>query len=255
MKFFHASIPIIFFLALFSSSAIAEKQTLVEKLIAGYESIDTISCEIRKTSKGNEGTVRMLSRVYYKKRYLIHVDNISPTKRTILSDGKKLYYHVKGASKGFSKKIGELNQIWMDALNNIPATPMDHLNKLKDAPESILPPTDEYPVKRGYLTEKIFAVISCDQEMKPVKIEFFRSKEMKTLVAQYDYSAFKKAGNHCYIPTIHKAMLYLPDGKKATETRIINNLKINGDISNILFDPSIHFKGVKFVDEFKKTYQ
>ncbi len=259
MKFFYASIPSIFLLALFSVipafSSVAAKPTLVDELIAGYEAINTISCEIRKTSKGSQGTVRMLSRVYYKKKYFIHVDNVSPMKRTILADGKKLYYHMKDAPKGFSKEIEKLKPVWMGALTNIPATPMDHLNKLKGVPESILPPTDKYPVRRGYITEKVFTVISCDQEMKPVKIEFFQSKEMKTLIAQYDYSEFKKAGDTCYIPTIHKAVLYLPDGKKATETRIINNLKINGEISDILFDPSIHFKDVKFVDEFKQTYQ
>ena len=65
----------------------AEEPTLAERLCDRYEAIETITCAIRKTTRSPESTVRMLSRVHYRRPDHIHVENVSPVKRRIIADG------------------------------------------------------------------------------------------------------------------------------------------------------------------------
>lgn len=232
----------------------ADEPTLVERLCAEYERIETITCEIRKTTVGGGRTVRMLSRVFYKKPDHIHVDNVAPAKRRIIADGKKFYYHEQGVSRGFSRPIAELTEEWLVSLRNIPGTPMEHLLRLKGTPETPLPATEEFPLRRGYQTEKLFVVLSCDNDGKLVRIEFFKSPEMKEKTAQYDYSVFQKAVDNCWISCLQKAVVFLPGDEDVTETRRIDNLEVNKPIADMMFRVDIFFKDVDFVDEFKDTY-
>ena len=83
----------------------ADDLSLVRKLCAAYKDIETITCEVRKTTKGSDQTMRMLSRVYYKKDRLIHVDNVTPKKRRIICDGKTLWYYEAGAPDRKSTRL------------------------------------------------------------------------------------------------------------------------------------------------------
>ena len=102
-------------------------KTLAQRLCSNYSQIKTISCEIRKTTKGKGQTLRILSRVHYKFPNHIHVENVSPVKRRIIADGKDLYYYQERNSRGFSKPIDELSETWLTPLRNIPGTALEHL--------------------------------------------------------------------------------------------------------------------------------
>ena len=233
----------------------ADEPTLVERLCAEYERIETITCEIRKTTVGGGRTVRMLSRVFYKKPDHIHVDNVAPAKRRIIADGKKFYYHEQGVPRGFSRPIAELTEEWLSSLRNIPGTPMEHLLKLKAIQKEIsLPGTKEFPLRKGYQAEKVFVVLSCDMEKRLIRIEFFDSAEMKEKTGQYDYSAFQKVDDNCWISCLQKAVIFLPDGETVTETRHITNFEANKPIADSMFNADIFFKDVEFVSEFDQTY-
>ena len=52
----------------------------------------------------------MLSRVYYQRPDRLHVENFSPVKRHIVSDGTVFRSYTEGAPQGFSRPVAELNE-------------------------------------------------------------------------------------------------------------------------------------------------
>jgi hypothetical protein len=247
---------LIFALSLVSTPANAKekKATLAQQLCAGYEQIQSVSCEIRKIATSDTITVRMLSRVHYRKPGRIHVDSVAPIKKRIISDGKTLYYHQENAERGFSRPVAKLEEPILSTYRNIPATPMEHLLKLRDLPEADLPGDKDLPVRKGYQAPKVYVVLAADAEGKLVRVEFYASSEMKSKTALYEYSDFHKAGDNCWIPLLHKATMFLPDGKQATEIRHIDNLFVNKPVADNLFNPDLFFKDLEFVDDFSKTF-
>lgn len=246
------------FLVLSSPLAQAETSrstdTLAGILLKEYREIKSITCEIRKTTVTEE-TVRMLSRVYYSNPLRVHVDNISPVKRTIVSDGKTLYYYEQGQPKGFSRPVKELTGLWLNAVNNIPATPAEHLILLENLPEKTLEADRNFPVRKAYPAEKVYVVLCMDTLNRLAKIEFYKSDEMRQKTAEYNYSEFYKVSDDCWIPQLHKSVMYMPDGETISETRIIDNLEVNKPIPESLFQANLFFENVEFVDDFDKTYQ
>ena len=168
----------------------ARPPTLAEELGAAYESMDTVSCEIRKTTSAGGQTVRMLSRVFYRRPDHVHVDSAAPVKRRIIADGSALYYHEEGRPLGFSRPIAELDGPFLDSLRNIPATPMEHLRKLKGLPEQELPPSPDCPFRRAYQAERRFVVLSCDAQKHLTRLEFFTAPDMAVRTAEYTYEQY-----------------------------------------------------------------
>ncbi len=228
--------------------------TLVDDLLEIYDSVQTISCEVHREIEAPSGKVRMLSRVYYEKPDKIHVDNSTPLKRRYICDGEKMFYYIDGDPKGFSCPVAELNKEWLISLRKVPATPMDILLMLKEAPETDLESTERGNVRKGYQSENLFAVLSLDDYGRLVRVEFFKTREMKYRTAQYEYENFKQYGEKLWIPLLHKTILDM-DGVKRTETTRISGIEVNRKIPEHLFVPAPFFKGVEFVDSFKKIYE
>jgi len=238
-----------------ASASATNNVTLAQALIRTYEQIDTVSCEIRKTTRSKSNTVRMLSRVYYKRPDYIHVDNVSPSKRTIIADGKALYYYEEGLPLGFSRPIADLSEIWLKSLRNVPGTPLEHLHNLRDLPEVEIPPIDNEPVRRGYQTKGVFVVLSCDSEGRLVGVRFFETRAMRERIAEYTYAAFQQVSTDCWIPCLHRGALLLSDGTRVEEVRRISNLTVNLAIAERMFDAGVFLKNVSFVDDFEKTLE
>ncbi len=229
--------------------------SLAQKLCDNYSQIKTISCEIRKTTKGSEHTLRLLSRVHYKSPNHIHVENVSPIKRTIIADGKKLYYYQERSKLGFSKPISELSELWLKSLHNIPGTALEHLIPLCGIEETELQKSETGLVQRGYQINDIFVVLMVDSQDQLQAISFFKSPKMQTKTGEYLYLKQMKIAPNCWISTHTKATLFLPTEDVITETRHISNISVNKDIPNQLFDHKLFIKNIKFTTEFKKTYQ
>jgi len=235
------------------STSLAKKTTLAQQLIQFYEKIETISCEIQKVTKG-DGTVRMLSRIIYRRPNFVNVDNISPAKRRIIVDGKRLYYFQKNAAKGFSRPIEELNETWMASVKNIPGTPVEHLFKIKNIPENNLPGNEQYATRVAYITDTICVVLSCNSPYRLEQIEFFHDKTMSKKFGQYNYSKFHEKKGEYAIPCLHEGYMMLPGGKKIIENRYIHNIVVNKPVNDNFFNAKLFFKNVEFVDDFSKTY-
>ena len=71
---------------------------VLDRVLKSYDSIQTFSCEIRRDTPLPDGqTLRMLSRVYYQRPDRLHVENFSPVKRRIISDGTVFRSYAEGA--------------------------------------------------------------------------------------------------------------------------------------------------------------
>lgn len=237
-----------------ASTAPTPSLTLAEQLLDSYGRIKTLSCEIRKTTKSKGVTVRLLSRVHYQSPDHIHVDNASPIKRTIIADGKKLYYYQKGMPRGYSQDISKLSPTWLRSLHNIPATPVEHLLPLRGIKEDKLKASETH-LRRGYMVKNLYVVIETDDQMRINRIEFFKSAAMQTKTAEYIYSSQQEVLPRCWIPTHHKATLYLPNEETAKESRVIANLAVNKPIPSKLFSYEVFMPKVEFTSDFSKTYE
>jgi len=228
--------------------------TLARRLCDRYRQLKTVACTVRKITAPPEGEpVRMLSRVTYRNPDCVHVDITSPASRRIVADGRRLYYYEQGARRGFSRPVDELSETWTAALRNIPATPMEHLLRLRNCAETVLPATREFPLRCAYDASPLTVVLCCDARERPLRIEFFRSPAMKDSVARYDYDDFLEADG-CWLARVSKAVMTLPDGRRVHETRRIDNLRVNQPVEDSIFAVERFFEGVEFTNDFKMTY-
>jgi hypothetical protein len=96
-KFSKLCIPVL----LLCATASAER--LVDDLLAGYAKIETVSCEVRRTTEVDGSKTRALTRVQYARPDRINVHSRAPIKRRHVADGERLYYYVECDPKGFSR--------------------------------------------------------------------------------------------------------------------------------------------------------
>ena len=231
----------------------ASAQTLAERILASYDSVRSVSCEIRKDSEAGGKTMRMLSRVYYEKPDRLHVDQPAPIPRRIVADGKTFYSYIEGDPKGFSRPIEKLDEEMLTNLRKVPGTAMDHLLKLKGIAETNLEPTAEFTERKGYDTGRLFVVLSLDATGRLARIEYFSSPAMKETTLRCDYSDFQQVAGGLWMPCLHRSVLNL-GGVETKETSRIDNLSVNQPIPPNLFVAGPFFKGVEFIDDFSKIY-
>lgn len=231
----------------------SRSETLVSKLLADYEKITTLTCELRKDVVGPAGSGRRLSRIYFQRPDMLHVDNATPIKRRIVADGKSLYSYIEGDPKGFYRPIKDLDFEWLVSLRNVPGSAVEHLLKIGDATEVELPPTEDYQMMRGYQTERLFVVLGLDEMGRLATIQFYASAEMKKLTAQYIYRNFTEPVDGVWLSTLHEATLWAND-QEIRETTRISNLVVNQPIAPSLFIPSNFFKGIDFASRMEEIY-
>ena len=231
----------------------APAQTLAERLLASYDPVQSLSCEIRKDSESGGKTMRMLSRVYYEKPDRLHVDQPAPIPRRIVADGTTFYSYIEGDPKGFSRPVEKLSEEMLTNLRKVPGTAMDHLAKLTGVAETAMEPTAEFPERKGYDAGKVFVVLSMDSTGRLARIEYFSSPAMKVISLQCDYSEFQPAAG-AWIPCLHRAVLKI-GGVESKETTRVDNLSVNQPIPPNLFIAGPFFKDVEFADSFDEIYR
>lgn len=235
-------------------AARASAQTLVDTLLAGYASIQSVSCEVVKDTESARRTVKTLSRVYFQKPDHLHVENVTPAPRRIVADGTTFYSFIEGDPRGFSRPIRRLEPDMLISLRKVPGSPMEHLLRLKGLAETNLPPRPDYPVRRGYAAARTFVVLALDASNRLARLEFFPDAACTGLTACCDYSGFQEALPGVWLATVHASTLHF-GGLKSRETSRYHNLVVNGAIAPTLFNPGLFFKEVTFVDDFNELYK
>lgn len=230
----------------------ARAETVLERVLKPYESVQSLSCEIRRDTPLPDGdTLRMLSRVYYQRPDKLHVENVSPVQRRIVSDGTVFRSYTQGAPKGFSRPVQDLNEEMLRNLRMVPGSAVNMLEILKGAPEISLEPTAEYPVRAGYDNGKSFAILNLDDKGRLARFEIFSSSALTDLLTRTDFSAFQEVAPGVWIACLQQSKVTL-QGMERTETTRVDNLVANGEIPAALFDAGAFFAGVEFVDDFGK---
>lgn len=205
----------------------------------------------RKTTEIQGRKAQMLSKVYYQKPGRLHVQNVSPFKRRILSDGERFYLAQEGWDKGYSVPLSELPEAWKIMQESVPATAMEHLARLQGVDEQVLDKTQEFPVRRGYQTEHVYVVLSCDSHGRLKQIEFFKSGDRKERTALYKYEDFIDVAEDCYLAGVQRAEI-LMDGEIIYETRRFDNLQFNKPVDPVVFDAKEFFDDLEFVSDFSE---
>ncbi|MEI6166729.1 MAG: hypothetical protein WCS52_06010 [bacterium] len=235
------------------SATMNSASTLVDQLIAGYETIQSVSCDVRRDAESSGNKVRALSRVFFEKPDKLHVDNVTPLPRRIICDGVTFFSFLEGDPKGYSRPVSKLENDMLISLRKVPATAMDHLLRLRGMAETNLEATSTYPVRKGYDTGKMFAVLSLDTSNRLTRIEMFTSADLKQLIARMDYGNFVEAVPGVWLAALHQSSMWL-GGKESKETSRFDHLTINQPIAQDLFKASLYFKGIEFVSSFEQMY-
>ena len=228
-------------------------ETLVDRLLASYDGVQSMQGEIRKETKSGSMEIRRLSRVYFARPDRLHVETFSPIKRRIVADGQTLFSFMEGDPKGFSRPVSELDEDWLISLRQVPGTPMDQLLRLKGLPEEELPGTGAAPLRRGYATPKVYVVLEVGAEGRLQAIDFFTAPDRTNRTARFEYSAYTELAPGLWFPLLHKA--FMQQGEKTSEeTTRISQPAVNQPIAESLFQPAPFFKDVKFTGDLDEIY-
>lgn len=228
-------------------------ESTVEKLIAMYDSVQSVQVEIRRDIASSGGSMRKLSRVYFQRPDHLHVESVTPPRRRIVADGTNFYSYIEGDPKGYSLPISKLDGDWLISLRQVPGTAMDHLLRLRGLPEEAVPGTEQYPLRVGIRAESRFVVLNLDAEGRLARVEFFNDVGQTQLFARYDYESFQEPIPGVWFPLLQKAEL-TQGNEKVTEITRLSGLAVNELIAAPFFDHSTFFVGVTFTDNLDDIY-
>ena len=238
--------------AMMAATIAARGETVLERVLKPLDAVQSLSCEIRRDTPLPDGqTMRMLSRVYYQRPDKLHVENFSPVKRRIVSDGAVFRSFTEGAPRGFSRPVAELNDAMSRNLRMVPGSAANLLEGLKGVAEVALDPTAEFPVRAGYDNGKSFSVVSLDGQGRLARFEVFGSAAMTDVLTRMDFSAFQEVVPGTWIAGLQQSKITF-QGLERTETTRVDNLAANGEIPAALFEAAAFFPDVQFVDSFEK---
>ncbi len=240
-------------LLIFSSATYGGEE--IDRLLAEYSKIETVTCKIRRTKEGTAGKMKFLSRVYYTNQNKLHAEKLTPVKQRTIVDGKTLFQYTDGSkNKGFSRSIEDLSPQMKISLQYVPGTAMDHLLHLKGRDEITLPATEEAIKRVGVQTNNKYVVLLFNVNSRLSGVDFFKTEAMETKIADYNYSDFAEIVPGTWIPMAHVATMS-NDQFNFTEKVKIDSYIANKPIAASLFIPSNFFdKDIDFVDDFAKIF-
>lgn len=242
----------VLFVALFGSISHAGEE--VDRLLAQYKKVETVSCRIRRTVEGEAGKIRFLSQIYYTNQDKIHVENVTPVRRTTLADGKTLYQYGEGDPKGFSRPIPDLSDEMTLSLRKVPGTPMNHLFRLKGFEEKNLPLKGSETKRIGIVTPNQYVVLLLDEKGRLTHLKFYKTSGLVEQIATYIYSNHQEVLPVVWIPFLHQGTL-ATNGNSFEETIRVDRFVANKPVADSLFIATSFFdKSIDFVDDFAKIY-
>lgn len=234
---------------------LAFAQSTVSNLIAAFDVIDRVQCDVRRDTEAGVQRGRMLSRVSFARPDRLHVDNISPLPRRIVCDGTNFFSYVEGDPTGFSRPVSALDPSMLFGLRALPGTPMEHLLRLQGRPETNLPPAPGFSRCVRILGPAPQATLAFDIQGRLVRFEIFDDPASSQPMAVWDYAGFIEPAPGVWIPTLHKAVMHMGGGGGARETSRFENYRVGATLDPSLFDPARHFRSVMFTNSFDAIYK
>lgn len=234
MSNLHVPIWTFSLLALIARSATGA-DTLAQRLLTAYDDVQTLTVDARKDILSGEDRIRMLSRVWFERPDKLRVENSEPLKRLILSDGANFHMTVAGHERGLRQPVGSQDATQLAALRTVPGTAMENLWRLANLPEVELPPTPEWPLRRGYAAERHFVVLALDDAGRLSRIDFFDGPGMEQHRGEIVFDDFAEPLPGVWIPRLHRSRIRETD-IELREIRRFSNLVVNHPIDPERFD-------------------
>lgn len=233
----------------------AEPATLADRLVAAYDGVQSVTCDVRREEESPNGKrIPTLSRVYYQKPDRLHVDMTSPIRRRIVADGERFHSYVEGDPMGFSRPVEALDEEMRISLRKIPGTGLEHLMRLHGVREIPLEPEPGWPVRAGYDTGKVYAELRVDEKGRLGRVDLFSGSDRKKPRVIILFKDFVEGAPGAWFAKTHETVVEL-DGVRSRETARFDNLRVNGTIPPVLFVAAPYFKGVEFADTFEAIYR
>lgn len=229
--------------------AMGAEPTLAERLLAEYETIRTVRCDIRRETLVDGRRVNTLSRVWYERPDRLRVETVTPEPRRILVDGTNIYKWVEGHADGVRIPLAEAADTELLQVRKVPGTAEDYLLRLRGVPEQVLPPTEDFPVRRGYTSPDPhpFATLAMDSQGRLAQVAFFSSAAQTNRLLQVAFGGWHEASPGIWFPRWQKATVAGPEDKTIRETVRVSALVVNEPFDASLFDLASTAKAVRFV--------
>lgn len=223
--------------------------SLAENLITGNTRIKTMRCEIRREQAVDNGTLQMLSRVWYKRPDRLCVETVLPETRRIVADGTAVYKWIEGETNGVRLLIDGAPEAELIQVRKVPGTAEEYLMRLRGVPELVLPETDGFPVRRAYTPEAPhpYTILSLDATGRLARLEFFDPENRTNRLLVAEFSGWKEVLPGIWIPCLQKTAVRGRDDGTVNETLRISGLVVNEPITPEQFDVNRQIPGVHFL--------
>lgn len=235
-----------------AATAPAAAPTAAQTLLAAFESVPSLSCEIRRDSSApDRSSVRTLSRVFFERPDRLHSENVLPIHRRTVCDGTVLRQYVDSLPRGFSRPVSALPPDMLVNLRMLPGSNANWLEPLRDLPETALPPAPDAPRRAAYAHSNAFVVLSFDADGHWFRFERFTSPDMTDRTLSAEFSDFREVAPSVFIPA-RQTVSALVSGTLFRDEIRISALSTD-PVPPSLFDSAAFFPNVEFTDSFEKT--
>lgn len=227
--------------------------TAAERLAKSFEAVRSLSCEIRRDKPlPDGGTARTLSRVMWQRPGRLNSETVQPLPRRTVSDGTVFRQYIKGADKGFSRAVAELDAAMLAGLRVVPGANLELLGPLCGLPEEPLEAPADGGARFGYEAPSgTYSVLQLDAEGRWVALEVYGSRAMTDRRVLAAYSDFAEVAPGAWIACRQESQLWL-EGLSSAETVRLSQVRANIELPAATFDGAAFFPGVEFVDSFDK---
>jgi hypothetical protein len=237
--------------ALTSSSLVAAESepTLVDQLIQANRRIRSLQCDIRREVESGEKIVTTLSRLSFRRGDRLRVETVTPAPRRIAVDGIAIHKWIRGHQKGVRIPLKDAPAPELLQVRRVPASGEEYLLRLKDASETVLAPTTEFPTRRGYApsTPHPYVILSLDDNGRLARIEFLDPDNHSKRLSRIDFGGWKEAAPSIWIACTQLTETQARNGISTHETLRVSRLKVNQEIPDQTFDPAHWASDVEFV--------
>ncbi|MCX7817631.1 MAG: hypothetical protein N2652_00190 [Kiritimatiellae bacterium] len=226
---------------------------IVSNLLAGYDEIATVRCDVHREATGPQGTVRRLSRVIWARPDRLLSETFSPLRRRVVSDGTTFWSYVEGDLWGFSRAVAELDEDMRRSLLVVPGTPMDLLLRWATAPER-----EQGPPSNGWRRIVIGGTpageVVLDPAGRPAQIAIYRPEGGEEPLAVWTYSGWVRSSGGAWIPTRHDVVLRGPS-EMLRETTRFENYRVGTPVETEEFNRAVRaLQHLRFTNEWSVIY-
>ncbi|MBT7067193.1 MAG: hypothetical protein HN919_12875 [Verrucomicrobia bacterium] len=217
--------------------------------MAHNESIRTVQCDIRREVEISDRVMTTLSRVWFARGDRLCVETVIPVPRRIVVDGNAIHKWIEGQPQGIRLPIAEAPTAELLQVRRVPATGEEYLLRLRGVDETVLPPTEGFPVRRAYTpdTPHPYTVVALDKKGRLARIEFFDPADHGQRLSRVDFRGWKEVLPGHWIACSQTTETEARDGIATFETLRVSGLKVNQPIAPEPFDAARQAPAIEFI--------